>query len=123
MDSIILFFTFIFCLSTDKHFKVLAEVNEAIRKSHNNYGQLENDTIFWWGISAYYNKQVVRNTFDCRDKFHLRKNDPFAGFLPKLIKFSLPFLRRAGYGVAGGLLAGLPGAVAGVFLDDKLIDF
>jgi hypothetical protein len=111
----------------DKHFKALAEVNEAIRSSHNDYGQMEDDTVFWWGMSAYYNKQVVRNTFTCRDKFHLRKNDPFTGFLPKLIKFLLPLLRRSGYGVLGGLTAvasgltaGIAGVAAGFFLDDIL---
>lgn len=108
----------------DKHFRALAEVNEAIRSSHNDYGQLEDDTVFWWGMSAYYNKQVVRNTFACRDKFYLRENKPFTGFLPKLIKGLLPFvLRPLGYAIVGGLVGGPLGAMAGaaiVYLDDIL---
>ena len=41
----------------------LAEVNEEIARTHDDYGAVEDDTVFFWGMSAFFNKQVVRNSY------------------------------------------------------------
>jgi hypothetical protein len=118
-----------------KHFKVLDEVNEAIRESHNDYGPMEDDTVFWWGVSAYFNGQVVRNTLTCITNFRLKLNKPFTTFanlmgsilftvevdlplIPSVPVPGRPGLIRGSQALIGGLVAGLPGAAFGFFLDD-----
>jgi len=61
-----------------KHFQALTEVNAAIKACHNNYGQMEDDTVFWWTLSAFYNKQTIRNTNRCVDKFKLGESKAFS---------------------------------------------
>lgn len=60
-----------------KHAKFLSEVNSAITTTHSNYGAWQDDTIFWWSQSAYFNKEVVRNTFKCVETFKLDKCKAF----------------------------------------------
>ncbi|HSI78776.1 MAG TPA: hypothetical protein VK957_22980, partial [Lunatimonas sp.] len=97
------------------HFKELLEINKAIQKSHNEYGQKEDDTVFWWSISAYFNKQVVINTIYCIDKFKLYKTGIFddkTGGLSSLVEHIIPLFSRIGNSILG-LPLGLPGLAAG----------
>jgi len=55
----------------------LAEVNKEIARTHDDYGQVEDDTVFFWGMSALLNKQVVRNTHRVVKRFGLKKADAF----------------------------------------------
>jgi hypothetical protein len=92
------------------HFKELKEINEAIQKSHYEYGQKEDDTVFWWSLSAYFNKEVVINTINCIDKFKLNKtgvfNDKLGGIL-SLVNFVIPLISNIGNGILVSHL-GLP---------------
>ncbi len=49
-----------------------------IARTHDGYGAIEDDTVFFWGMSAFFNKQVVRNTFYAMEKFGLEKSEIFA---------------------------------------------
>ena len=55
----------------------LAEVNKEIARTHDDYGQVEDDTVFFWGMSAFFNKQVVRNSYSVVKQFGLKKADAF----------------------------------------------
>jgi hypothetical protein len=55
----------------------LAEVNREIARTHEGYGAVEDDTIFFWGMSAFVNKQIVRNSFKMMHRFGLNKSDAF----------------------------------------------
>ena len=55
----------------------LAEVNNEIARTHDDYGAVEDDTVFFWGMSAFVNKQVVRNSFKLMHRFGLNKADAF----------------------------------------------
>ena len=55
----------------------LAEVNKQIARTHDDYGHVEDDTVFFWGMSAFFNKQVVRNTNRLVERFGLREADAF----------------------------------------------
>ena len=55
----------------------LAEVNKEIARTHDDYGQVEDDTVFFWGMSAFFNKQVVRNSYRVVKRFGLKKADAF----------------------------------------------
>jgi hypothetical protein len=55
----------------------LAEVNRDIARTHDDYGAVEDDTVFFWGMSAFVNKQVVRNSFKLMHRFGLNKADAF----------------------------------------------
>ena len=110
----------------EKHYGPVLKVFDEITRTHRDYSRKEDDTIFWWGLSAYYNKQIVRNTFDCVEKFSLDKTGVFAGFLPFVVDFLLPFLSRVGTGALGGLALAntyfgwAPGVVLGVFSSEIL---
>ncbi|HEY4093466.1 MAG TPA: hypothetical protein VGN46_18295 [Luteibacter sp.] len=55
----------------------LAEVNREIARTHDDYGAVEDDTIFFWGMSAFVNKQVVRGSFALMHRYGLDKADAF----------------------------------------------
>ena len=93
-----------------------------IARTHTNYGASEDDTIFWWAMSAFYNKQVVRNTFRCIKTFGLDQTGVFKGFVPFLIKTLIPLTMKGSHTLIGGLVAGLPGAAVGFFEDDIVGD-
>jgi len=61
-----------------KHYDFLAAVNANITSTHHNYGAWHDDTMFWWSQSAFFNKQVVKNTFQCVSQFKLDKCKAFA---------------------------------------------
>jgi hypothetical protein len=67
----------------------LAEVNAEIARVHDDYGAREDDTVFFWGMSAFLNKQVVRNTAHVVKEFGLGKADAFStpGTLVNLVGF------------------------------------
>lgn len=67
----------------------LAEVNREIARTHDDYGPVEDDTVFFWGMSAFFNKQVVRNTHRVVKRFGLKKADAFktTGLLLDLVSF------------------------------------
>jgi hypothetical protein len=67
----------------------LAEVNREIARTHDNYGSVEDDTVFFWGMSAFFNKQVVRNTHRVVKRFGLEKAEAFTttGLLLDLVQF------------------------------------
>jgi hypothetical protein len=55
----------------------LAEVNDDIARTHDDYGAVDDDTVFFWGMSAFVNKQVVRNSFKLMHRYGLSKADAF----------------------------------------------
>lgn len=67
----------------------LNDVNKEIARTHDDYGQIEDDTVFFWGMSAFFNKQVVRNTQRVVKQFGLKKADAFdtTGLLLDLVSF------------------------------------
>ena len=61
----------------------LAEVNREIARTHDAYGAVEDDTVFFWGMSAFVNKQVVRNSFALMHRYGLDQADAFK--MPRLV--------------------------------------
>ena len=61
----------------------LAEINNDIARTHDDYGAVEDDTVFFWGMSAFVNKQVVRNSFKLMHRYGLKKADAFGQ--PRLV--------------------------------------
>jgi hypothetical protein len=103
----------------EKRFKRLHEINQDIVRSHHDYTQREDDTVFWWSLSAYFNKQVAKATAQCVDKFKLQNNNAFSA-LRTLVDVLAPLSNRAAFATVGGLVAGLPAAVGGWFAMDIL---
>jgi hypothetical protein len=88
-------------------FPFMDAVNKEIARTHTGYGAAENDTVFWWGTSAYFNKQVVRGTFDAVKKFGLDKTGIFGSKLPTVIKLVAAY-EKAKHGVIGALIGSGP---------------
>lgn len=96
------------------------EVNAAITASHTDYGPWQDDTMFWWSQSAFFNKQNVRNTFKCVNQFKLDKCKAFGklkwwfGIIAGIIK------GKDILGLAAGAARGILGLTASgpVFFDD-----
>jgi len=101
-----------------KHFKFLKTVNDEITRIHSRYATWQEDTIFWWSMSAFYNKQVVKNTFRCITDFGLSESEIFKGFVLTIVKKIMPFL-EATFNVNLDTLTGAGpfSAVAGFFAD------
>lgn len=81
----------------------LAEVNADIARVHDGYGAREDDTVFFWGMSAFFNKQVARNTAHVVKAFGLGTADAFStpGTLVKLVGFfRAPESALTGFSVA-----------------------
>jgi hypothetical protein len=93
-------------------------VNKEIERTHKGLLATDEDIFFWWSTSAFYNKQIVRGTFRCIDKFGLDQTGVFKGFVPFLIETLIPLVKRFTGGLfgslAGGLFGGITGAIAGV---------
>jgi hypothetical protein len=64
-----------------RYFKEVGDANAAIKKVHIDYGAMEDDTIFWWTASGYFQKEVIINTIKCVDRFGLTKNKPFSAII------------------------------------------
>jgi hypothetical protein len=113
----------------ERYFPFLDKVNKEIARTHNGYGATQDDTVFWWGTSAFMNKQIVKETFRTVDAFGLGETGVFKGFVRILIRYIIPLLKKAAHGGIGGFLAsavgGIPivaGAALGFFEDDILDD-
>ena len=98
----------------------LAEVNKEIARTHDDYGQVEDDTIFFWGMSAFFNKQVVRNTNRVVKRFGLKKADAFK--TTSLLLDLVSFFKPPGSALLGFSIADLPnraiGAITGEGSDE-----
>lgn len=92
-----------------RHFPFIDAVNREIERTHPGMTAADDDIVFWWSTSAFYNKQVVRGTFACREKFTLDTTGVFKGIVPTLIKTIIPLLKRASSSLFGGLFGGLFG--------------
>lgn len=90
-------------------------VNKEIERTHAGLFSGDEDIFFWWSTSAFYNKQVVRGTFRCIDKFGLDQTGVFKGFLPFLIDTLIPLVKRFTGGVFGGLFGGFLGGLTAAF--------
>ncbi len=55
----------------------LEEVNREIERTHNGYDSRDDDIVFFWGMSAFVNKQVVSGTFRMRQAYGLAGCDAF----------------------------------------------
>jgi len=110
-----------------RHFPFVDSVNQELARTHSNYGGTEDDTIFWWGTSAFFNKQIVRNTFAAVKTFGLDQSGVFHGAVPTLIKIVSGYekIKHAAIGGLIGSIAGPVGAVAGTalgFFEDDVFD-
>ena len=110
----------------ERHFPFLDTVNKEIARTHKDYGAEQDDIAFWWGCSAYYNKQVVSGTFKMVKTFGLDESTIFSGMVPLLIKLVAGYekVKHGLIGAAIGSFLGPIGAVAGgavgFFEDDVL---
>ena len=110
-----------------RHFPFVDSVNQELARTHSNYGGTEDDTIFWWGTSAFFNKQIVRNTFAAMKTFGLDQSGVFGGKIPTLIRIVSGYekLKHAAIGGLIGSIAGPVGAVVGTalgFFEDDIFD-
>jgi hypothetical protein len=109
-----------------RHFPFLDAVNKEIARTHKDYGAAEDDIVFWWGCSAYYNKQVVSGTFRMVKTFGLGESTIFSGAVPTLIEVVSGYekVKHGLVGAAVGSFLGPVGAVVGgavgFFEDDVL---
>lgn len=94
-----------------QYFAFVDRVNQAIAQSHANYGATEDDTIFWWGTSAYYCHQTVRGTFAAVNTFGLEKSPIFGGTVPLLIKLLAGYEKVKHRSILGGIIGGVFGNV------------
>ena len=94
-----------------QHFPFLDRVNQAIAKTHNNYGSTEDDTVFWWGTSAFYTHQTVRGTFNAVNTFGLNTSPVFSGALPTIIKLVAGYEKAKHRAILGGIIGGVLGGV------------
>ncbi|MBC2932947.1 hypothetical protein [Nocardioides sp. zg-1228] len=89
----------------------LDEVNREIARTHEDYGRMEDDTVFFWGMSAFFNKQVVRNTLRLVHQFGLEKAEAF-GMVRTLIEYVLRYTKATDFALPGG-----PGDLLGPVTD------
>jgi hypothetical protein len=94
-----------------QHFPFLDQVNQAIAQAHSNYGSTEDDTVFWWGCSAFYTHQTVRGTFHAVKTFGLDSCPVFKGALPLLIRLVAGYEKAKHRAILGGIIGGLLGSV------------
>jgi hypothetical protein len=100
----------------DKHYAFLEHVNAEIERTHNGYTRMHDDTVFFWGMSAFFNKQVVRNTLRTVDAFGLDNSPAFQKGLRFLIETLLPLVHRAEDTLVGGAIGALAGGPAGLVM-------
>lgn len=105
-----------FASKRERHFKALDDVNKAITASHPNYEPWMDDTVFWWTMSGYFNKEIVRNTLNMVKSCRLQKCEVFEKLL-KAVKFYIPLVEKMSHsltGVAIGSIPSIPAMVTGV---------
>ena len=89
----------------------LAEVNKEIARTHDDYGQVEDDTIFFWGMSAFFNKQVVRNSNRVVKRFGLKKAEAFT--TTSMLLDLVSFFKSPESALLGFSIADLPDRAVG----------
>lgn len=94
-----------------QHYQFLDSVNREITRTHSGYGVTEDNTVFWWATSAFYNKQVVRNTFNAVNTFGLQECQIFHGALPTLIKLVSGYEKLKHRALLGGIVGTVFGAI------------
>lgn len=99
----------------DRYYPFLAEVNREISRTHRDYTSIQDDAVFWWGTSAFFNKQIVRRTLDCVKKYGLGACPAFKD-LETMIKTIMPILETVKSSFLGGLFGGVGGTIAGKLL-------
>ncbi|MFI6995975.1 hypothetical protein [Nocardia sp. NPDC050175] len=101
----------------EKYSRFIRESNEEIEGAHNGkYTAGDDSVVFWWGASAFLNKQVVKGALAAVDKFGLGESGIFKQ-LAGIVGSLLPKVKSGGFfGLIGGLVGGVYGAVAGVVL-------
>lgn len=62
----------------NKHFEHTRSLNRDISATHFDYGAMEDDTVFWWTMSGYYNKEVILNSATCVSKFKIGESEAFS---------------------------------------------
>lgn len=102
-----------YALKLQRYSPHIAAVNNEIERTHSDLLVLDEDIFFWWSTSAFYNKQVVRGTFACIEKFGLDQTGVFKGAVPFLIDTLIPLVKRFEGGVLGGIGGGLVGRLVG----------
>ncbi|MEY2461500.1 MAG: hypothetical protein QOG30_3330, partial [Acidimicrobiaceae bacterium] len=99
-----------------RYYPFLQHINDDITRTHTEYGSVEDDAVFFWGMSAFFNKQILGATKATVDRFGLNESDAFKKVIRALLTYILPWIRRlehAGIGAAIGSVAGPVGTVAG----------
>jgi hypothetical protein len=101
-----------------RHYPWLDAVNREIARTHRGYGAIEDDTVFFWGMSAFYNKQVIDNTIVMVERFGLEESKIFDTVVwDHLLEWIMPALNRVGDVVtgaaAGAVIGGVFGAAVG----------
>src|SRR5690606_6686892 len=56
----------------------LEELNREIERTHEDYTSADDDIVFFWGMSAFVNKQVLQGTKRLVAKFGLEASDAFS---------------------------------------------
>jgi hypothetical protein len=105
-----------------KYFPFIDSVNSEIERTHPGMSAADDDVVFWWGTSAFYNRQIVRGTLDRIDKWGLQQTGVFKGFVRFLIDDLLPLIKRAKSSFLGGLFAGPAGLIAGAFSSEDALE-
>lgn len=104
------------------HSRHIQSANDEIARTHSDYGVNEDSIVFWWGTSAFMNKQVVRGALDTIDKFGLDECEAFRELAGMIKKLTL--VQGAGVGAVLGAAVGMPliGAVVNPLLGIVLAD-
>ncbi len=112
-----------------KYYGFIKENNDEITQTHFAYGAKEDDTVFWWTLSAYFNKEVAKNTLELIKAFGLRKTGVFDQLFD-LIKTIIPLIEKTSHGLIGAALGSITGAgvvtLAGAaigFFSDDIFDY
>jgi hypothetical protein len=112
----------------EKHFPFIGKVNRDIAGTHSGYGAFEDSIVFWWGASAYFNKQIAVGSLDCVEAFGFQETGVFsklAGIIETLatLKEAADVVVGAAIGaaIAGPIGAGA-GTVIGFLTRDNVED-
>lgn len=92
----------------DRHFSFIQTTNDAIKDGHTAYGHEEDSAVFWWTTSSFVNKQIIRKSLTCVERYGLEKSGVWAK-LPDVITTYIPLMK--GLGLGGFLYGGVEGAV------------
>ncbi|MEV5839335.1 hypothetical protein [Nocardia sp. NPDC052112] len=99
-----------------KYLPFVDKVDTDIERTHPGYSRRDDNIVFWWGTSAFLNKQVTRGTLACVDKFDLGQSGVFKQ-LATVVGTLLPKVKGGSiFGVIGGLVGGVYGFLAGAVL-------